>query len=280
MRAMLKLLRITTFAAFLFASFSAAAQVNMGGTWKGVLKDSLGAFDYSLRITKIVNGEVSGTGLSGNQTLFCETNIKGSLKNGHLIIYEAEIIRTNYKNKETVCLLGFDLTLNNKILSGTFRPVTNEASCLPGTAALQYEVLPDALAKVSVTTTITTAKKPAPTYQDRKLSLIKEIIIDADAAEIQLFDNGVVDGDSITLTDNNQEVFTKALLSTTPLKYSFNNKETNTHTIAFVADNLGSIPPNTGLMVVTANRQRWEIFFSSDFQKTSYVKIVLKEGKK
>jgi hypothetical protein len=157
-----KLLRITTFAAFLFASFSATAQTNMGGKWKGLLKDSLGSFEYTLLITKITNGEVSGTGLSGNQTLYCETSIKGKLQNGHLVIYESEIIRTNYKNKAVICLLGFDLTLNNKILTGTFRPITNEATCLPGTAALQFEVVPDTLTKVTVATTATTTKNQRP----------------------------------------------------------------------------------------------------------------------
>jgi hypothetical protein len=277
-----KLPRITAFVFFVLASFFATAQTNsnLTGVWRGVMKDSLSTFNYMLRILKIDNGQVTGTGLSGNQTLYCETSIKGTLANGHLIIYEAEIVRTNYKFKENVCLLGMDLSLNSKTLTGTFRPVTNEATCLPGVAALVFEIEPEILPKTEVATP---ASKPAPVaappVQERKLALIKELIIDADSASIQLFDNGIVDGDQITLTDNNKQVFANALLSTQPLKYGINNKETNTHAISFVAENLGSIPPNTGLMVITANRQRWEINFSSDFAKTSYVRIVLRERK-
>jgi hypothetical protein len=277
-----KLPRITAFVLFTLASLFATAQTNnnLTGVWKGVMKDSLSTFNYTLRIIKIDNGQVTGTGLSGNQTLYCETSIKGTLTNGHLIIYEAEIVRTNYKFKENVCLLGMDLSLNSKTLTGTFRPVTNEATCLPGVAALVLETEPEALPKIEVAAAPRVAPVAVRPVQERKLALIKELVIDADSAYIQLFDNGIVDGDMITLTDNNKQVFTNALLSTQPLKYIINNKESNTHAISFVAENLGSIPPNTGLMVVTANRQRWEINFSSDFAKTSYVRIVLRDGAK
>jgi hypothetical protein len=45
------------------------------------------------------------------------------------------------------------------------------------------------------------------------------------------------------------------------------------HELVMVADNLGSIPPNTSLMVVTANNKRYEIFISSSEQKNA--KIIL-----
>ncbi len=45
------------------------------------------------------------------------------------------------------------------------------------------------------------------------------------------------------------------------------------HELVMVADNLGSIPPNTSLMVVTANNKRYEMFISSSEQKNA--KIVL-----
>jgi type IV secretory pathway VirB9-like protein len=44
-----------------------------------------------------------------------------------------------------------------------------------------------------------------------------------------------------------------------------------------VADNLGSIPPNTSLMIVTAKDKRYEVFISSTEQKNARVNIDLKE---
>jgi len=41
-----------------------------------------------------------------------------------------------------------------------------------------------------------------------------------------------------------------------------------------VAENLGTIPPNTALMIVTAGSQRYELFLTSTEQKNAVVKIV------
>lgn len=273
----LRLFITTVSFSFLFLSAGAQQQSPYAGEWKGLMKDSITTFNYSIRITKIENGEVWGTGLSGNQTLYCETSLRGTIKNGRLSIRETEVVRTNYRNKDAVCLLELDvIEVKNKMLLGVYKPITNAASCLPGSFTLSFQEPVDALPKVEV---VAPAPKPTPPQKPRELTLIKEIVIDADSAFVQLYDNGIVDGDMITLTDNDAVVFSNAALSTQALKHTISNKTTNTHSISFVADNLGSIPPNTGLMVITANRQRWEINFSSDFAKTSYVKVILRPKK-
>lgn len=262
-----------------FACVLAGAQrdTSLTGVWKGVFSDAEGSFTYTIRITGISNGVVTGTGLSGNETLYCETRLQGTISNGRLALQETEVISTNYKSTARLCLLAIDVTLSDRSFTGTFRPISNEAKCLPGKVGLTYQAPAD-----TTKTNVAVAnqkKAPQAVYPDRTLSLIKEIRIDADEVELRIFDNGVVDGDLITLTDNGQAIFSSALLSTTPLKHLLTNKTTAIHEIGFVADNLGSIPPNTGLLVITANRQRWEINFSSDLTKTSYVRIILRAGK-
>jgi len=44
-----------------------------------------------------------------------------------------------------------------------------------------------------------------------------------------------------------------------------------------VANNLGSIPPNTSIMIITANNKRYEVFISSSEQENAKVVIDLKE---
>jgi hypothetical protein len=44
-----------------------------------------------------------------------------------------------------------------------------------------------------------------------------------------------------------------------------------------VAENLGSIPPNTSLMVITTRNKRYEVFISSTEQKNAKVILDLKE---
>jgi hypothetical protein len=40
-----------------------------------------------------------------------------------------------------------------------------------------------------------------------------------------------------------------------------------------VADNLGAIPPNTALMIITAGDKRYQLFISSDEQKNAKVVV-------
>ncbi len=280
------------------------------GVWKGSLKDSVAAFDYTLRIEKVFGNKFFGTSISSNQSFYCETRVFGSVKGGKITLYEAEIAKTNYKNKAVLCLLALNVSMSNGIITGKFRPITNSANCLPGSVKLLFsepiaekdkkegvvdqesvkrverlsgETVTGSTAKanyegISQPKNIILAQRETDLpvfYNSRSLALIREIHIEADEAEIDVYDNGIVDGDSITLIDNHVPVFQKAGLSTKALKYSINNKQTEVHSIAFFADNLGSIAPNTGLMVITANRKRWEINFSSDFSNTSFVKIIL-----
>jgi hypothetical protein len=43
------------------------------------------------------------------------------------------------------------------------------------------------------------------------------------------------------------------------------------------ADNLGSIPPNTALMIVTDGTKRYEVRITSDLQKSGTIKFVKKK---
>ncbi|MBD0289520.1 MAG: hypothetical protein ICV79_29490, partial [Flavisolibacter sp.] len=49
------------------------------------------------------------------------------------------------------------------------------------------------------------------------------------------------------------------------------------HELVMVAENLGSIPPNTSLMIITTGTQRYEVFISSTEQKNAKVAFDLKE---
>jgi len=55
------------------------------------------------------------------------------------------------------------------------------------------------------------------------------------------------------------------------------DKQQPHHELVMVADNLGSIPPNTSLMIITAGKKRYEIFISSTEQKNAKVVIDLEE---
>jgi len=120
---------------------------------------------------------------------------------------------------------------------------------------------------------------PVPdVIRDRDNPLVKTILTNSTDILIQLYDNGEIDGDTITVYDNNQVIaFRKGLTKkaiTLNLKASADNP---VHEIVMVANNLGSIPPNTALMVVSTGDKRYELFISSDEKKNARIVIQYKE---
>ena len=110
--------------------------------------------------------------------------------------------------------------------------------------------------------------------------LIKRILTSEPIVKVELFDNGTIDNDTISLYHNNEQVIIKGKLNYQPLTYSFNcGNEPVNHELILVAENLGEIPPNTAIMVVTIGKKRQEIFLTSDEKKNAKIIIEYKPNK-
>ena len=104
--------------------------------------------------------------------------------------------------------------------------------------------------------------------------LIKTITTNAQDIKIELYDNGEIDGDTITVYDNNQVIAWKKGLTDKPITLNIKaDAGAPTHEFVMVADNLGSIPPNTALMIITTGGKRYQLFISSDKQKNAKVVV-------
>ncbi|HNG64412.1 MAG TPA: hypothetical protein PLK54_11690, partial [Ferruginibacter sp.] len=112
------------------------------------------------------------------------------------------------------------------------------------------------------------------TPADRKLE-IQELVNLADSVvHISLYDNAVVDGDTISIFVDKEPVLVKERISNKALEFSFTLREPNKPTeIIMQAENLGSIPPNTALMIIETARKRYEVRLSSGFEKHAVVII-------
>jgi hypothetical protein len=110
--------------------------------------------------------------------------------------------------------------------------------------------------------------------------LIKRIITSEPQIKIEIIDNGTIDNDTISLYHNGEQVIKKGKLNYQPLTYSFNcGNEAVSHELILVAENLGEIPPNTAVMVVTIGKKRQEIFLTSDEKKNAKIIIDYKPNK-
>jgi hypothetical protein len=111
---------------------------------------------------------------------------------------------------------------------------------------------------------------------ERENNLVKTITTSEENIEINLYDNGTIDNDTISVYHNNQLVISNGRLSYSPLTFTIKcTKTNNRHELVIVAENLGDIPPNTALMVVKAGgtKERYEIFLASTEQRNAKVII-------
>ena len=107
--------------------------------------------------------------------------------------------------------------------------------------------------------------------------VIKQIATPAAELLIDLYDNGEIDGDTVSIYHNNILIVSRALLSAKAITFRIKVDQSNPHhELVMVANNLGSIPPNTSLMIVTTTDKRYEVFISSSEQKNAKVVIDLK----
>jgi hypothetical protein len=117
-----------------------------------------------------------------------------------------------------------------------------------------------------------------PVIKERVNEVVKTIRIpDTNEVSINLYDYGEVDGDIITVFLDGREVVSKQMLRTTPISITIKlNAMQPEHILTMVAENLGTIPPNTALMVVKTGKQRFEATIESTEQKNAVVKFVYK----
>jgi len=111
-------------------------------------------------------------------------------------------------------------------------------------------------------------------FKERQNEVVDEITVNSDSLQVDFYDNGEVDGDSISVFFNNQLLAFNRKISTRAIHFNLGldtTKEVNELTM--FADNLGAIPPNTALMVVYDGKKRHEIRLSSNFEKNATIRI-------
>jgi hypothetical protein len=108
----------------------------------------------------------------------------------------------------------------------------------------------------------------------RENALAQTITVNTQQVTIKLYDNGEIDGDSISVFVDKQLKLSHKRLSTSPiivtLEFGENDLE---HEVVMVAENLGRIPPNTSLMVITTGEKRYQVQITSTEQKNAMVRF-------
>ncbi|MGC4101048.1 hypothetical protein [Ferruginibacter sp.] len=104
----------------------------------------------------------------------------------------------------------------------------------------------------------------------RKVENIQALYFKSDSLQLILYDNGEVDGDTVSVIMNGEVIMPKVGLSTNAVKKTIDTRDIgDSIQLVMYAESLGTLPPNTGLLIVYDGNDRYEIRFSGDMQKSS-----------
>jgi hypothetical protein len=251
------LLALTLF--FTVITFQSVAQ-DVSGYWKGTLS-MRGCFpENNIELQINGKGEIVAGDSYHYQDIdnYVKKNFKGQFDKTtkKLTVQEGIVTTYHIPQRCVICVKNFDLVYSREGKVETLKGYWNG------------NVLGSAQSCDGGSIVLTRIKESA-------FKEIPEIKVDTGTIKLDFYDNAQVDGDSITVLVDKQVVLTHQRLSAKPLttyvRIDLNN---NFHEIEMVAENLGSIPPNTAILIITAGKNRHLLSLSSSETKSARVRIV------
>lgn len=114
--------------------------------------------------------------------------------------------------------------------------------------------------------------------KNRTIETIQSVIYQSDSLVLTLYDNGEVDGDTVSVLLNGEVIMPRVGLTTNAVRKTIYTKDLpDSVQIVMYAETLGSLPPNTGLLIVYDGKDRYEIRFSGDLKKNAAIVFRRKE---
>lgn len=200
-----------------------------------------------------------------------------------LVLIENKVLEENIPFDCLPCIKTYDLNYSKKgeeeSLTGDWKGLITgrQTACPPGKILLKRAVHSDFPVDIDQSDTLQALQRSLH-LQPRELDLVKTVTVDSSDIRIDLYDNAEIDGDTITVLINGKLLLYRQMLTDKPLTLHFNAFPGMAYELVMYADNLGLIPPNTALMIVTAGTQKMEVFLSSSEQKSAAVRFVYKPG--
>lgn len=257
---------------------------DINGIWKGKLVMAPGGCFpvYNIEMQLQVAGtRIVGTVYHFSDSLnYVKENFEGVYKqdSNQVTIKEIGIITFKIREDCVPCIKTYNLTyhrgggnvVSEEQLRGSWSTPTGKAMdgktvCDPGTIVLtRFDKA-----------TFKPEMKLPPALVNRKAELVKEIKVDTGTIRMDFYDNGTIDGDTISVFVNNMPAVSRKGLTAKPVSLSIKIDTRRTEQeVIMVGENLGSIPPNTALMIVYAGNKRYQLYLTSDEKKNAMVRFI------
>lgn len=234
---------------------------DLNGFWKGTLAMSGGCFGVNNIELQL---HVRGTTVFGdsyhyeNVNYYVKKKISGTYDTAtkRLILHEEYVTTFHIPQTCKICIKNFYLAYskdgNVETLKGSWdgKIKGTEQECSGG---------PITLSRI----------------KESAFKEVPEVLVDTGTVRLDFYDNATIDGDSITVTVNGNVVVSHQMLSTKPITtYVTVDLNNPFQEVEMIADNLGSIPPNTALLIITAGTKKYQLFLSSTQAKSAMIRIV------
>ena len=121
---------------------------------------------------------------------------------------------------------------------------------------------------------LTVKKTIEEEFKIREKIIATDIPITGDSIELSFYDNAEIDGDSISLFLNNKLIFQHIRLTAAAYTIKLPVNELNENNeLVMVAENLGSIPPNTSYMLAIVDNKRYEAMLKSTEESSAVIRL-------
>ncbi|MBX9783362.1 MAG: hypothetical protein K2X48_08730 [Chitinophagaceae bacterium] len=112
----------------------------------------------------------------------------------------------------------------------------------------------------------------------RKIHEHNTLTVDSGLIRFTLYDNGTYDHDTVTIIHNGKLLLQKTEVSLQPFSFVISvNKEQPFHEIILFAENEGTVPPNTALLIIESKGTGYRLNLSSSLKTNEKVVVILKE---
>ena len=231
-----------------------------------------GTYNSTTRLVYISNIPVSYYGSYYNREVDCAMNFAATLRVSQVnsVLKGSFLSKPEYKY--TCPEILFTLTLNTDFVKQD--SVKQAIKMLRETYQVWRPGEEDTIAAVKIQPRSVVNYVVSNQYKEREKEIARELTVESDSIKVDFYDNGEIDGDSISVFLNDKLIAFNRILTTRSVHFDIPldpTKEINE--ITMFADNLGSIPPNTALMVVNDGKKRYELRLTSNFEKNATIRI-------
>lgn len=269
----------------LLAAFAGISQ-DLNGIWRGKLTQAPGGCfpEYNLELQ--INFIPTANTLSGKAFDYQDTNryVKldfiGRYNNTtkRMVIIENTLLENHIPENCVPCVKTYDLSFskqgNEDILVGECkgRKYGDNDACPSYKITLKRASKSDFAVDVEQSPELK-ALQSKLVLQPRNKELVKTLIVPTSEIKLDFYDNAEIDNDTITVLMNGKLLLYRKMLTARPQTITMNAFPNTDYEVVMYADNLGTIPPNTALLVITAGVKKYEVRLASSEEKSAVVKL-------